>query len=654
LQRRIGIVAAVLMFWTVAIEARLVQLQVAQHAELTARAERQQNRTVTAFAKRGEIHDRNGNLLAFSVDADTIYAVPGEIDSPTQVARALCDAFRDCSVAERKTLLERLSSRKAFVYVRRQVSPDEAQSVASLQLEGVGFMKESRRYYPKRGLASHVLGYVGLDNAGLAGLESTYDKLIKGEPGKMLIRIDARRRPFSSVEKPPTAGATLELTIDQQLQHIVERELEAGVRENGAAGGSAVMMDPWTGEILAMANWPSFNPNDYRNAREEARRNRAIQDVYEPGSTFKVVTASAALEQHVVSPEQLIDVSGGSIRLGNRVVSDTHDYGVIPFSEVIVKSSNVGAIRVGLRLGAERLNAYVTRFGFGRRSSPDFPAESAGIVWDSAKLTESAVASLSMGYQVSVTPLQMAAAVSSVANGGDLVQPRVVRAVIRDGVRTAVPRKVVHRTIEDKEVLAQLTTIMEAVVEEGTARAARIEGFTIAGKTGTAAQLVDGRYSTSLWNASFVGFVPSRKPEFTLIVVIDAPRTKGHTGGATAAPVFKRIAEATLRHTAVPRSINPPSPIMAQRPDAERQAVPVTSVVMTPVKAGASLLIPDLQGKSAREAALTLASLGLDVRVRGSGLVVGQEPAAGTRVDDAATSIVWLGRQRSRGPSARQ
>ena len=655
LKRRIGVAAVALALWTVAIEARLVQLQVAQHAELTSRAERQQNRTVTAFAKRGEIRDRNGNLLAFSVDADTIYAVPGEIESSAKVAGALCGAFRDCSAPERKILGERLSSKRAFVYVRRQVSPEEAHRVASLQLEGIGFMKESRRYYPKRELASHLVGYVGIDNTGLAGLESTYDRLIKGEPGKILIRTDAKRRPFSSVEKPPTPGATLELTIDQQLQHIVERELEVGVRENGAEGGAAVMMDPWTGEILAMANWPAFNPNDYRNSTERERRNRAIQDIYEPGSTFKVVTASAALEQHVVTPDQLIDASGGRIRLaGGRIVRDTHDYGVISFTDVIVKSSNVGAIRVGLRLGPERLSEYVRRFGFGQHSSPDFPAESAGIVWDSSKLTEGALASVSMGYQVSVTPLQMAAAVSSVANGGELIQPRVVRAVIRDGVRTPVPKKVVRRTIEDKEALAQLTTMMEKVVEDGTARNARIAGFTIAGKTGTAAQIVNGRYSTSLWNASFVGFVPSRKPEFTLIVVIDAPHTKGHTGGAAAAPVFKRIAEATLRHTAVPPSINPMPPIMAGSREAERLAVVAPPLVMTPVRAGAPAVIPDLRGKSMREAVVTFASLGVEVRVLGSGRVVNQEPAAGTPVDDVATAFLWLGRQPMRTSGAIQ
>lgn len=641
---RLTVAAVGMVLWAAIIEGRLVQLQVLKHADYQARAERQQNRTVRAFAKRGDIIDRNGALLAFSVDADTIYAVPSEISNPGGVASALCGALKDCTAAERRTLTDRLSSRRAFAYVRRQVAPDQARRVQDLQLEGIGFVKESRRYYPKRELAAHVLGWVGLDNVGLGGIESTYDEPIKGEPGKTLIQTDARRRPFSKIEKPPTPGATLELTIDSAIQHIVERELKAGVEENGAEGGSAILMDPNTGEILAMANWPTFNPNDYRASKEEARRNRAVQEIYEPGSTLKMVTASAAIEQGVVTPGQMIDASGGRISIGSRVVHDTHDYGVISFTDVIVKSSNVGAIRVGLRLGPERLSEYVRRFGFGQRSSPrDFPSENAGIVWDASRLTDSALASVSMGYQISVTPLQMAVAASSVANGGQLLRPRVVRAVIRDGVRTPVPREIVGTTIK-KETAAELVAIMEQVVERGTAKAAQVDGFTIAGKTGTAAQLVNGRYSTSLWNASFVGFVPSRKPEFTLIVVIDAPHTRGHTGGVAAAPVFKRISESVLRLRAVQRSINAPAPLLVKRPlpgTPHTAENPVVTAVKTPLGAG----FPDLTGKSARDVVQILTSLGLDARIRGTGLVVKQEPAPGTPIDEGAISTVWLERR---------
>ena len=301
------------------------------------------------------------------------------------------------------------------------MAPDQAKRVAALQLEGVGFMRESRRFYPNRDLAAHLLGYVGIDNTGLAGLEATYDRLIKGQAGKVLIQTDAKRRAFSRLEQPSTAGSSLQLTIDEYLQHIAERELQAGVIANKAAGGTAVIMNPWTGEILALANTPTFNPNAYRDAKDESLRNRAIQDLYEPGSTFKIVTASAALEQSVVHPEDLIDVRGGTMRLGTRVIHDTADHGVLSFTDVIVLSSNVGAAKIALRLGAERFGLYARRFGFGRQTSPDFPSESPGILWDPSKQSDGALASMGMGYQVGVTPLQMAVMTSAIANGGNVM-----------------------------------------------------------------------------------------------------------------------------------------------------------------------------------------------------------------------------------------
>jgi cell division protein FtsI (penicillin-binding protein 3) len=305
----------------------------------------------------------------------------------------------------------------------------------------------------------------------------------------VLIQTDAKRHAFSRVERPSTTGADLELTIDQYLQHIAERELQAGVDYAGAEGGSAVVMDPATGEILALASYPTFNPNAYRNFRDETRRNRAIQDLYEPGSTFKIVTASAALEQKLVKPNDWIDTNPGVIRFGARVIDEDkhHNYGVLTFTDVLVRSSNVGAIKIGLRVGAERLGLYARRFGFGRPTSPDFPSESPGILWDPARQTDSALASMSMGYQVGVTPLQMASAVSSVANGGELVQPRVIRAVIRDGVRKPVPRKVLGRTI-DAATAAEVTSIMEAVTERGTGKPAQIDGYTGCGQDGNGAE----------------------------------------------------------------------------------------------------------------------------------------------------------------------
>ena len=447
-------VAAVFALWTVGIEARLIYLQVVAHADLTARADRQQLDTIDVPAKRGEILDRHGRVLAYSVDADTVFANPLEVEGPDRTASLVCGALDACDNAMRQSMAKMLRKRTQFAYLARKISPEEASRVRALQLKGIAFLKENRRYYPKRELAAHVLGYVGTDNVGLAGLESTYDSQVRGKDGKVLVTADARQHAlFSRVDRQATAGASLELTIDQYLQHIAERELRAGVEKNRAAGGSALIMDPRTGEILALANWPTFNPNTFLESHEQSRRNRAIQDLYEPGSTFKLVTASAALEENVISMRDPVDCSPGFIKFeGRPPIRDMHRYGVMPFTDVIVKSSNVGAIRVGLRLGPERLGRYVSRFGFGQPIAPDFRGENPGIVWNPAKLDSSALASVSMGYQVGVTPVQMAAAASSIANGGTLIEPRVVRAIIKDGRRSLVQPRSLRRTVSEKTV----------------------------------------------------------------------------------------------------------------------------------------------------------------------------------------------------------
>ncbi len=355
LSKRIGVCAIGLALWAGGISTRLVYLQVFRHEDLARRAERQQMRTIEAPAKRADIVDRNGRLLAYSVEADTIYAVPTDISDPDTAARRLCGALGDCESKAQTALADRIRKGKAFVYVRRQVTPEQARRVADLDLEGVGFLKENRRYYPNKTLAAQVLGYVGVDNVGLAGIESAYDSTIKGRPGTVLIHVDAKRRAFSRTERKPTSGATLELTIDQQVQYIVERELKAGVEWSGAAGASAVVMDPFTGELLAVASYPTFNPNVFRQATEAGRRNRAVQDLFEPGSTFKIITASAALEEGVVRPTDVIDVSPGYVRFGSRTIRDDHHFGALTFEDVVAHSSNVGAIRTGLKLGRAAL-----------------------------------------------------------------------------------------------------------------------------------------------------------------------------------------------------------------------------------------------------------------------------------------------------------
>jgi len=642
---RLVVLAGAFALWAVAIVARLVFLQVISHADLVARADRQHNRTVTAPAKRGEIYDRNGRLLAFSVDADTVYAVPSGITDASDVAARLCRALDDCDRKEQLALTARLARpQREFVFVKRRVKPAEAQRVAALDLDNVGFMKESKRFYPNRELASHLIGYAGLDNNGLGGIEAAYDKTVRGREGTVLVQTDGRGRAFSRLERSPTAGGSIELTVDLQLQYIAERELRAGVREHGASAGTAVIMDPNSGEILAMANWPTFNPNAYGEAPESARRNLAIQDLYEPGSTFKIVTASAALEEHLFNTSEMIDVSAGQIRFGRRVIRDMHRYAPLSFTDVLVKSSNVGAIKIGSRVGAERMGLYVRRFGFGRPTSRDFQGESAGIVW--AKLNDSALASVSMGYQVGVTPLQMVTAASAVANGGTLYEPRLVRAITRDGTRTLTKPNAVRKAITP-ETAATLTSIMEAVVERGTATRAKIAGFTVAGKTGTADKLVNGRYSASQQNVSFVGFVPSQKPALAIIVMIDSPSAGPDTGGVVAAPIFQRIAEDALRYLGVAPTVNPAPPVIVTR-RAAHDAAPARRLGprVLPASAGgpADLTLPDLRGLGAREATRELARLGLTPRTRGTGVVVAQQPPAGAPVEQGSACTLVLDR----------
>ena len=658
IRRRVVVAMGVLVVWAVGIEAKLVYLQLFQRADLEARARDQQESVSNAPATRGDILDRRGHVLATSADMPSIWASPSEIPDAAAAVEQLCRALADCTRDERSLLLKRFSNRKKlFAWVRRRASAEQASRVAALNLNYVSFRQEPRRFYPNKELAAHLLGWVGTDNNGLEGIEYAYNRQIRGRDGQVVVQTDALRHVFSRVEQAPTPGSTLELTIDEALQHVAERELHAGVMENRAASGTAVIMDPHTGQILAMANEPTFDPNLPRDSHENDRRNRAVQDSYEPGSTFKIVTASAAIEENVMPVNTLIDTSPGVIRVSKNHVVDEyhgHNYGVLSFGDVIVRSSNVGAIKIGFKVGRERMSEYVGRFGFGRAASPDFPGENAGIVWSAEKLTDSALASVSMGYQVAVTPLQMLAAVSAVANGGELVEPRVVGAIYRNGLRVAVRPKVLRRAIS-AGTAAALTTIMERVVEDGTGKAAQIRGFTVAGKTGTASKLVGGRYSVSDNYASFVGFVPSQKPAVAIIVMVDSPHGNGNSGGVVSAPIFQRIAVSALRHLGIAPTVNPNPPVLvAHTSDGSR--VPAVGASRAPtvklVADGDPGTLPDLRGLSAREANRRLVRLGLTARMSGHGFVVSQNPAPGAPV--AGGSVCELALARSPvGSSAR-
>jgi cell division protein FtsI (penicillin-binding protein 3) len=419
-------------------------------------------------------------------------------------------------------------------------------------------------------------------------------------------------------------------------------------------------MNPHTGEILAMANEPTFNPNAYRDADEIERRNRAVQNLYEPGSTFKVVTASAAIEERVLAPDALIDTNPGMVKLAGRpaITEDSHhNYGVLSLTDVIVKSSNVGAIKIGFKVGAERLSRFVGLYGFGKTVSPDFPGENSGIVWRPERMTDSALASVSMGYQVAITPLQMVAAVSSVANGGVYMEPRVLRAVYRGPRRLSVQPKVVRRTVSP-DTAAALTTIMEQVVERGTAKRALMtdEGFTIAGKTGTAQKLENGHYSHSDHFGSFVGFVPSRNPVLAMIVVIDSAKAVSDHGGIAAAPVFKRIAESALRYLGVSPTINPMPPVLlVKQQDANidpASANDSADAKVSLVADGPPGTVPDVRGMSAREAIRKLVKLGLNAHASGDGFVVAQSPEPGEPLEAGGICQLTLARSARRTENA--
>ncbi len=640
IRRRSLVITCVVVLWGLTIEGRLIHLQVLRHDALVAFAEAQRSRSIETKPKRGEILDREGRVLAYSVDADTVMATPREVVDPAVTARQLCDVLK-CEDAQQERIETRLGEDRGFAYVQRHVSVAAARRIKELDLEGIGIIKESRRFYPHKELGAHLLGYVGIDNGGLAGLESSFDEEIRGRSGRSLVQFDARRRPFSRVERPPTAGSSLELSIDMYLQYIAERELRATVLEHGASGGSVVVMEPATGEILALANEPSFNPNRFANFTAESRRNRATQDVYEPGSTFKIVTASAALEEQVFHPDHVFDVSPGFIRFGARRVEDIGNYGSLSFTDVLVKSSNVGAIKIGLELGRERLSRYVRRFGFGQSASRDFAGQSHGIVHEPSRLNDSGLASLSMGYNISVTPLQMAAAASAVANGGELIEPRLVRAIVSADQRRERPRRVVRRAVSE-ETASTLTRIMEDVVTRGTARNAQLDGYTAAGKTGTTEKIVNGRYSETGHNvASFVGFVPSTRPALTILVVID---DVARFGGGVAAPAFQRIAEASLRYRGVPPNVDAPSPVVVSvdtRPVPQERS---TKSLRSEIDRFQPGQMPDLRGLGVRAALKVATEMGLAMEPHGRGFVVDQSILPGSAVAGGQTVAVWFER----------
>ena len=533
---------------------RLVNLQVLQAAELTARADRQHQKSVLLEGARGTVTDRHGKVLAMNVEVPSIFGVPTSLDNPGNAARSLSPVLR----LRREEIEKKLRQDKHFVWLARKVEPEQGRRLEQLSIDGIGMVMEGRRFYPKGPLLAHVLGFVGMDGIGLEGLERRYESQLHGEKRLTILQRDALGRtvfPKGLREQAPSAGHTLTLTIDEVIQYIAEKELEEAVDHARAKSGAIIVMEPQSGAILAMAVSPRFDPNAVASLTADRWRNRALTDTYEPGSTMKVVVAAAALEERVMMPGSMLFGENGRMTVANTTIHDHEKLGWMTFAQMIQKSSNIGAAKTGMLLGEQRLYRYLQAFGFGQRTDIDLPGEVGGLLKSPREWGRRSLASISMGQEVGVTPLQMLSAVAAIANDGVLMRPHVVSDV-RDQkgqpVKEILPH--VRRRVVSPATARTLTTILEGVVTSGTGTKAAIPGFRVAGKTGTA-QKVDprtGAYSSALSIGSFVGFVPADSPRLAMIVVIDEPQGEAW-GGVVAAPVFRRVGEQALTYMGVPR-----------------------------------------------------------------------------------------------------
>jgi cell division protein FtsI (penicillin-binding protein 3) len=540
-----------LLFLLLGLIGRLWYLQILKTEEFQVRATRQHEKTIKLEAKRGKIYDRQGRELALSMEVDSIFAAPKEIKKKKDTAKKISSILQ----LEFREVNKKLHKRKSFVWLKRKVDPQEADSLKKLNLAGIYFLKESKRFYPKREIASHILGFVGIDNQGLEGIEKLYDRQIKGSPGRGVIEKDALGRQIFSRNKKedlssPSDGSSLVLTIDEVIQYYAERELERAFQDYKAKSGTVIIMIPQTGEILALANRPTYDPNKFQEFRPAFWRNRAITDSFEPGSTFKIVTAAGALEEGLVKKNDLFYCEKGAWRIGSQVIHDVHEHAWLSFSRVIEESSNIGTVKVGFKVGPKRLYKYIRAFGFGARTGIGLPGEVRGLIRSPKRWTEASLRAIPYGQEVAVTPLQLISAFSLLANRGMLMKPQIIKCiknsegeVIRD-FKPAPVRRVISISTAEK-----LTSILTKTVERGTGREAGIPGYKIAGKTGTA-QKVDPRerrYSRDKFVSSFVGYFPAEAPRIAILVLIDEPQ-KIHYGSLVAAPVFKRIAQEVLRY----------------------------------------------------------------------------------------------------------
>ncbi len=535
---RLKLVSIVVVLCFILIIVRIFYLQFLQAKELTQRSAKQCVRVIEIKGGRGRILDRNGTVLAFNMPSWSLYAQPRFLRNKGYIAKKISGILGEDEAEIRK----KISQEKNFVWIRRRLPLEIKEKVERLDLKGIGFIKEPCRIYPQDTLACHVLGFTDVDNKGLEGVELYYDSILRGQEGYVLLWKDARRQDFYLEEGvEPFPGDDLLLTIDSFLQSIVEEELERRCREFGAKSASCVIMNPYTGEILSMANFPYFSPNHPQDFPVSFLRNRAITDIYEPGSVFKIVTAIAALSSGEVDLADKFFCENGAYRIHSHILHDYRPHGVLTFEDVIVKSSNIGVCKIAQRIGLGNVIDFARRLGFGKITGIDLPGEQAGLLKDTKDCSPLSISSIPMGQEVAVTCLQMARAFSCIANGGFLVSPHVVKKIISpEGLVVKEIGSQLLKRVLSPEVCKTMREILFQVVERGTGRLARIKGLKIAGKTGTAQKPEAGGYSQSLYRASFVGFFPADNPRIVISIVFDEPH-KSHLGGVVAAPLFKKI-----------------------------------------------------------------------------------------------------------------
>lgn len=627
-QLRIRVFGVLFILGFMLIVGRAIHLQVVQAPALQKRADQQRQQVIRLAPQRGSIFDRNGDPLAVSLAADSLYADPANIKDPADVADKIAPLLK----RSKKEIKRLLSSKKRFVWLERKMDPEVAKNLRKKRITGLSFVTERKRYYPQARTASHIIGFTGLDPNGLEGVELEYDQQLQGEPGRLVSLRDARGRGLASADQfvqGGVPGKNLHLTIDRSLQYVAEKELARVVRETKAVGGTVVVMEPASGRILAMASQPDYNPNKAGSYNAAKRRNRSVTDMYEPGSTFKPFLLAGALEEGLVSPKTRIYCENGRYTVGGKTIRDHKKSKNLSLEEIVKFSSNIGFAKLGKAMEREKFHSYIKAFGFGEPTGLDLPGEVKGMLRAPSRWFEIDLAAISFGQGLSVTSIQMATAMSVIANGGILMEPFVVEKITdSDGVKIQKHIPDAKRRVVSEKTAQTVRNMMVSVTEPGgTGTRAAVPGYRVAGKTGTAQKvdLVTGGYSPDKRVSSFVGFVPADNPALVISVTIDEPQGKAY-GGLLAAPVFARIAGQSLGHL----NILPKGSVAILAADSpEMEPLPDLAPLLPDVASNDGLTMPNFYGMSYRQVLQLMEQRKLNFKLSGSGRVVEQNPAPG-------------------------